>query len=182
LGACAKKKKLRERSDMDKQKPNNLHLGYHLEKVVPELAEWNYGNGIDIVSWINGLGNFEHGIAYGRMFWQDFVEHDGCVLHAGFSESNYSGFMKQLDGDREAVERVMNHCHISDYFPNQQPTKDQIIYFGRLLKEIWQVKLKNDFPARNIQVEFYEQDSDSLDDYEITVFQPRTEKTNVLLE
>ena len=158
---------------MDNQKQNNSHLGYDLEKIVPELSQWNYGDGIDIVSWINGIGSFVHGIAYGRMFWQDFVEHDDCILIAGFEEKNYLGFMQQTADNKEAVEKVMNHHHISDFFPNQEPTTDQIIYFGRLLKEIWQVKLKHDFPTRNVIVEFNEKECDCLQDYEITFFQLR---------
>lgn len=167
---------------MDNEKQNNLHLGYDLEKLIPELPKWNYGGGIDIVSWIKGIGSFEHGIAYGRMFWQDFVEHDDCVLFASFKESTYLGFMKQTAGNKEAVELVMNHRHISDYFPNQKPTTDQLIYFGRLLKEIWEAKLRHDFPTRNVIVEFYEKECDSIEEYEITFFQPRDEKTGNLLK
>jgi hypothetical protein len=167
---------------MDNEKRNNLHLGYELEKLVPELSKWNDGRGIDIVSWINGIGSFEHGIAYGRLFWQDFVEYDDCVLFADFDESSYLGFMQQTAGNKVAVEKVMNHYHISDIFPNQEPTTDQIIYFGRLLKEIWQAKLKCDFPSRNVIVEFYEKECDCISDYQITFFQPRAEKTGNLLK
>lgn len=116
------------------------------------------------------------------MFWQDFVEHDDCVFCSGFSESGYLGFMRQVDGDKESVEKVMNHRHIPDYFPNQNPTNEQVIYFGRLLKEIWQTKLRQDFPTRNVLVEFYEQDCNCIMDYEITFFQPRDKKTGGLLK
>jgi len=168
--------------DVNKQKTNNFHLGYNFELLIPELSKWNNGSGIDVVSWIDGIGNFEHGIAYGRMFWQDFVEHDDCIFFADFSQRSYSGFMRQLKGNKEAVEVVMNHQHISDYFPQHEPTKDQVIYLGRLLKEIWQTKLKRDFPSRNVIVEFYEQDCEWIDEYQITFFQPRDEKTGVLLK
>ena len=166
---------------MDIDKHNNLHFGFELEKLVPELSRWNDGRGIDIVSWINGTGNFEHGIAYGRLFWQDFVEYDDCVLFAGFKESSYLGFMKHTGGNKEAVERVMNHHHLSDFFLNQEQTTDQIIYFGRLLQEIWQAKLKFDFPTRNVIAKFYEGENYDLWDYEITIFQPRDKATGEFL-
>ncbi len=167
---------------MSSDKHNNFHLGYELEKLIPELSLWNNGKGIDVVSWIQGNGSFEHAIAYGRMFWKDFVEHDDCVFRDGFCVESYLEFLKQLDNDKEAVERVMNHCHIADLFPNSDPTTEQVIYLGRLLKEIWQTKLKRDFPSRNIIVEFYEQDCDWILDYQITFFQPRDKKTSALIK
>jgi hypothetical protein len=153
---------------MDNQKANNSHLGYDLEKLIPELTQWRHGRGIDVVVWIGAVGNFEHGIGYGRMFWEEYVEYDDCILSANFDEDSYWGFLRQFDNNKEAVERVMNHVHVSDCFPSQKRTTDQVIYFGRLLKEIWQAKLERDFPTRTVLVEFYEEV-----DYEITFFQPR---------
>jgi hypothetical protein len=145
-----------------------------LVELVPETRDWNEGRGIELASWISGVGGFEHAIGYGELFWPDFVEHGGGVFFAeSFSEESYGGFMRQTGDNLRAVESVMNHRHILDLFCDRDapPSRDQIIYVGRLLKEIWGAKLQRDFPDRRFAVSFPEEPSDDLLSYEITFFQ-----------
>ena len=146
-----------------------------LNELIPELSEWNEGQGISAELWINGLGSFEHAIAYGCLFWPEFIEHDGCVFRAaGFEKKNYRSWLWQTCRNKTATEKVMNHVHIADLFPNApRPTKQQMIYFGRLLRELWACKLRRDFPDRSITVYFFDEDSDECYDYEITFYQER---------
>lgn len=143
--------------------------------LVPELREWNNGKGIDLDSWLGCVGSFGHAIAYGELFWPEFVEHDGCILFAGFSEVSYQGFLDQAKGDKTAVEAVMNHRHILDLFPSDysNASKVQIMYLGRLLKEIWGTRLRQEFPQKNLVVSFSEESAVDLLDYELTFFQVR---------
>ena len=144
-----------------------------LSHLVPETKEWNGGRGIGLLAWIGCVGNIERAIAYGELFWPEFVEFDGCILLAGFSEESYQGFMSQTCGDRRAVEEVMNHRHILDFFSGseQEPTQPQVVYLGRLLREMWTVKLQSEFPNRQIIVSFPEDHIEEVLDYVITVYQ-----------
>ena len=144
-----------------------------LADLIPETRAWNDGRGIDLDAWIGCVGSFEHAIAYGELFWPDFTEHDGCVFFAGFSEESYQGFMEQTSGNRQAVEAVMNHRHILDLFrrPELEPTRAQVVYLGRLLKEMWAAKLQRDFPGKRFVVSFSEEDLEDLLDYQVTFFQ-----------
>jgi hypothetical protein len=101
----------------------------HLSQLVPETQKWNHGRGIDLLAWICHMGNIEQAIAYGELFWPEFVEFDGCILFAGFREESYQGFMSHTGGDRRAVEAVMNHHHILDLFfgSQQEPTRSQVV-------------------------------------------------------
>lgn len=146
-----------------------------LADLVPETQAWNDGRGTDLRSWVSCVGQIEHAIAYGELFWPDFVEYDGCIFFAGFSEDSYRGFMAQTNGDRRSVEAVMNHRHVLDFFPGprQEPTRHQIIYLGRLLREMWAAKVSRDLPRREVVVSFLEDHAESLLDYEITVYQDR---------
>lgn len=146
-----------------------------LADLIPETREWNGGRGIDLEAWIGCVGSFEHAIGYGELFWPDFAEHDDCVFFAGFSEESYRGFMQQTSGNRQAVEAVMNHRHILDLFcrPELTPSREQVVYLGRLLKEMWAAKLQRDFPAKRFVVNFPEESPENLLDYEITLFQER---------
>lgn len=49
--------------------------------LIPELKDWNNGQGIDIESWIGCMGDFEKAIGYSVIFWPSFVEIEGCVFH-----------------------------------------------------------------------------------------------------
>ncbi len=146
-------------------------------ELVPELARWNDGNGISIDSWINGIGNFEHAIAYGHFFWPEFIEHDGCIFRKNvWNLQNYQAWLTKTRGDKTAIERVMNHLHLSDLYPNAaESTTAQKLYLAGLLKEIWECKLKRDFPDLEIQVELVECENNGEDwsDCQITISRRR---------
>jgi hypothetical protein len=145
--------------------------------LIPELKAWNEGKGIDIDDWISCEGDHKHLIGCARILWPDFVEHDGCIFRGdGVDEKNYRAFLKQTCGDKTRVEAVMNHQHIVDLFSrshHETPTRDVVLYLGRLMKEIWQVKLNHDFPSRKITVSFHEDEQKDLLEYQITFWQER---------
>lgn len=142
------------------------------DSLIPELTKWNEGRGIDIESWIYYLGSHEHAIAYAQLFWPDFTVHDDCVF-LEVTEENYNEWLEHTGGDKQAVETVINHRHILPMFfiESDGPSEDQIVYLGRLLKEIWACKLRRDFPDRHFTVSFPEGETKDLIDYEVTFFQ-----------
>lgn len=151
-----------------------MHYPFNYADLIPELKAWNNGAGIDIVSWIGCEGDYEHLIGYGCIFWPEFKEHGDCVFFADrFTEKNYSAFMERTQGDKTAVEAVMNHWHIKEMFCSATPTREMILYVGRLLKDIWQTKLNRDFSSRSITVSFAEDFEEDLLNYEISFFQNR---------
>ena len=145
------------------------------DALIPEMRDWNNGNGIDIDSWVGCMANHKILIGCARMLWPDFVEHDGCILRGdSVDEANYQAFMKQANGNKTTVEATMNHRHIMDLFATERPTRELIIHVGKLMKEIWQAKLEHDFPGRKITVWFPEEDDlEDLLDYQVTFFQER---------
>jgi hypothetical protein len=143
-------------------------------KLIPELSLWNNGKGINAKSWINGIGNFEHAIAYTTIFWPGFIEYDDCVFQTDhFDKHGYRDWLTHTSGNKEAVEKVMNHLHLRDLFPNtNEATNEQVSYLAEILKQMWECKLRHDFPDRKIVVLL-------TGDYDlqITFYQPR-EKLN----
>jgi hypothetical protein len=117
-------------------------------------------------------------IAFSTLFWPRFVEFDDCVLFEDFSAESFEGFMQQTKGNREAVERVMNHRHLVDLFttavgdPVEEPTPEQLDYLGNVLRETWQAKLARDFPHLTITVAFDRESPDDLLEYIVTFYQP----------
>jgi hypothetical protein len=139
--------------------------------LIPELQKWNKGAGIDAGSWIESIGNFELAIGYSLIFWPRFVRFEGYVLREGFSKESLRGFERATVGGRPAIEAVMNHVHIADIHSNAEPTELQLRYFGVVLRDIHEVKLKRDFPDRRFRVSFNDEPKlDSLN-YELTFWQ-----------
>ncbi|HZF10938.1 MAG TPA: hypothetical protein VFE33_19285 [Thermoanaerobaculia bacterium] len=143
-------------------------------ELIPELPLWNEGSGISMKDWIACVGSFEHAIGYSRLFWPEFVEREGCIVWPGADAPLLQHWKEHLHGDLQKVERVVNHRHIADLFadPDLDPTRAQLRYLGRVLREIWQVKLDHDFPDRHVRVVFNDTEEDiDLLDYQITFFQ-----------
>ena len=141
-------------------------------ELLPRLK--NHWSGTDIDEWIGIEGDLDHLVGYARVLWPDFVERDGCILRANrFLEKTYRDFMQQTNGNKPAVEAVMNHTHVADLFINAEPkpSRELILHVGRLIKEMWAAKLHRDFPDRRITVSFPEEYCGDLVEYEVTFFQ-----------
>jgi hypothetical protein len=146
--------------------------------LIPELKSWNNGHGISVEAWVGCSGTFELAVGYSRLFWPDFIQHDDCVFLAnGFTVDNYRAWLEQCHGDRERVETVMNHRHVFDYFSHAGgiASEAQIVYLGRVLRDMWTVKLRQEFPDRTFVVSFPEGPFEDLVDYEVTFWQSAAE-------
>ena len=147
-----------------------------------ELGAWNNGAGIDLQSWTGCVGRFALAVGYASLFWPEFVLFDGYILPKGFSESALRGFESREGTTRKSVECVMNHLHIADiqYVGCPDISKDKIVLLGTMLKEIYEAKLRVQFPDRPCQVELYiPPDEDDLVSYEICFWQKSHESDAV---
>lgn len=150
--------------------------------LITDLDEWESHNGFHIGpdGWLAGMGSFNFAIAFTSLFHPEFIIHDDCVFIAPLSEQdekNYKSFLVSSNDDRSKTEVTINHKHLMDLFPNsdETPTREQILYLGRILKDMWQLKLDRDFPDRIFVVSFPEDYSEDLHEYEITFWQQRNE-------
>jgi hypothetical protein len=65
----------------------------------------------------------------------------------------------------------MNHLHISDIHYHVEANESQLRYLGRVLKDIHQVKLRQDFPDIRFTVDFNDEDGLDQVEYELTFWQ-----------
>ena len=103
--------------------------------------------------------------------------YDDCIFREDISKKTYLEWRNSTNGNKTAIESVLNHLHIIDLFPNIDTTVtiDQIVFIGKKLKEMCQAKLNLDFPDRKITVVFDEIGHKDIEGYEITFFQERKE-------
>jgi hypothetical protein len=139
--------------------------------LIPELPQWNNGDGIDSRGWIECVGNYELAAGYSLIFWPRFVRFEGYVLREGFSVESLRGFEEMTRRHRGAVEDVMNHIHIADIHCNVEATEAQLRYVGRVLKDIHEVKLGHDFPDLRFEVTFNDEPGLDLVDYQVSFWQ-----------
>ena len=145
------------------------------DSLIPELKDWNNGNGIDPESWVGFEGNFRLAAAYSLIFWPEFTELDGMIFRGEMDRETLAAWMNNCSGDRRCVEATANHLHLLDlhYVGSPDANIERIIYLGNVLKDIYQTKLAAQFPDRNIVVEFYEPPDKELQAYQLTFYQHR---------
>jgi len=148
--------------------------------LITDLDDWESHNGFKVGpdGWLAGMGSFNLAVAFTSLFWPEFTVHDDCVFMAPFSDQdrkNYESFLTITDQNKKSTEMTINHRHLLDIFPNQAepPSREQVLYLGTMLKEMWQLKLNRDFPERRFVVSFPEGAFEDLADYEITFWQQR---------
>jgi hypothetical protein len=141
-------------------------------KLIPEMARWNNGAGIDAESWVGCAGNYELAVGYSLVFWPRFVRFEDYVLRERFSIETLRGFERQPGSTRASVEWVMNHQHIADIHCSEtQVSEAQLRYLGRVLTEIHQVKLRADFTDLRFVVEFNDEPGLDPIDYQMSFWQ-----------
>jgi hypothetical protein len=143
-------------------------------RLIPEARAFEWVDDLTPLGWLANVSSLGQAIAYAELFWPSFVEYDGCILLSSrFNQDNFASWLAATGGNRQAVEGVINHTHILDLFirHDSEPTREQIVWLGRLLREMWQAKLDREFPGRNVVVNFPEDVGDDLLGYEITIFQ-----------
>lgn len=144
------------------------------ESMKAELEAWNNDNGIDLESWVGCAGRFSLAVGYISLFWPEFVEFEGYILKAGFTEEGIRAFENQEGATRKTIEWVNNHLHLADiqYVGCEDISKDKLILLGNTLKEIYEAKLKWQFPDKPCIVEFYiPEDEDNLIEYQLSCWQ-----------
>lgn len=151
-------------------------LERHTQLPVPDLVEAAKTSDATPAEWIRQTGSLLALIGYLDLVWRDFVVHDGCLLREGFTLENFNQWMNVTNGDRTAVEAVMNHEHILDLFVNHESelTSEQVLLAGRVIREMWSAKLSKEYPHLPVTVSFPDDEPfEDLLDYEITVYLDR---------
>ncbi len=151
--------------------------------MLPQLAEWNNGHGIDLNSWISCTGDFRTAIGYSTVYWPQFVLFEDCILREGFSVESVRKLESQQEHDKRSLDCSLNHLHIEDiqHYGCEDITEERVVFLGRVLREIYAAKLAWQFPDRPCEVHFYEpKDRTNLTDFQITFWQKKHAEKQVL--
>lgn len=110
------------------------------------FQKWKQVNSKDfsLLDYLVGVSNMEVAIAFTKLFWPDFIEHEmGVFLASTFNSKTYGQWKDKLGNDIGAIERVINHKHIDDLLPGAENVGyENLLYLAQVLTQIWESRLK----------------------------------------
>jgi hypothetical protein len=87
---------------------------------------------------------------FSQLFWPSFVKKDGYVfLREQYSEEEYNNLRKE----NENPEYWINLLTIDEFFSKLPDGEDKSVILSKILAEIWEVKLKKNFPDMAFTIE-----------------------------
>ncbi len=136
------------------------------ESMKSDLAAWNDGRGIDLLSWTGCMGNFSLAVGYLEVFWPTFVSFEKYILTDGFNLESLRAFERDPMATRQSIEWAMNHLHLADIQHDacEDISPDKLMFLGKRMREIYSAKLAMQFPDRAFSVEFHV--PEALEDFE----------------
>ena len=95
-----------------------------------------------------------------RLSKTEFLEVKSCLLREGaWTDETLNEWLSKMKGDLSAVEAMINHVHIYRLFweGGDELAEQQVIDLGRKLKNTWELRLRKQFPDKDIVVSFDEE-------------------------
>lgn len=139
-----------------------------------ELGEWNGGKGIDLESWISCSGSVKLAVGYAEYFWPELELVEGYIVRSGTTVDTIRQWEQNCGNDRRAIESTLNHMHLIDinYHDHENRSEDLLQRLGAVLTEIYDAKLKWQFPDRPCTVSLLIPDDPlEFDAYQVTFWQ-----------
>lgn len=103
-----------------------------------------------------------------ELYWPTFIKKNEYVfLKNKFEEKYYT----QLLTDKHDPEYWINLITVDDFFTDLDNWELQSITLSKLLKEIWDAKLRTEFPSQNFIVEYLH--DEEVGDYGVTFYQKK---------
>ena len=105
--------------------------------------------------------------------WPTFLERRGCVVLSDVNSKDLAELLYLTQNSRASVETQLNRRRLIHMLPANAPVSPvELSLIGSMVKEMWQAKLRSDFPNKTFSVIFTEGKTGlDVDNFEITFFQ-----------
>ena len=142
--------------------------------ILRDFEKWkrlNEGNDFSLYDYIFHLTKLDKVgsdiyFAFLELFWPSFLVYkDYIILKENFSKEKFEDLIKKEEG----IEYWMNLVITDPYFENDEDGKERAKLLAMSLVEIWQEKLKKDFPTRGFIVKYVFDEVSG--DYGLTFYQ-----------
>src|SRR5215213_7001400 len=106
-------------------------------KMIPELQSYFGKQPVDLVTWLDGIGRYDHALAYAALFWPDFAEVEGSVFLASALRERCEDWKAKEGNDPSRARALLNHLHLFDLFGSHEaPAPEVVRLLGMRLKEM----------------------------------------------
>lgn len=103
--------------------------------------------------------------AFLELLYPTFIEHEGYIfLKENFKED----YFQRLKSENSQVEYWMNLLTVDSYFDDDDEWEEKSRTLAKAMVEIWQMKLKKEFPHREFVVRYLE--DNEVGDYGLTFY------------
>ncbi|MFJ3517851.1 hypothetical protein [Streptomyces sp. NPDC090131] len=124
---------------------------------LPQLSEWVTGaeaDGYHLQGFMSSNVSVAEGVALADLYWPKFVEYrDRVFLGFKFDGRIVDEWYDRLEGDGSAVESVVNHVHLWDYFAiSLDPEYAALPDLAEVIAEMWRAAAQVNFPGRDFEV------------------------------
>ena len=112
------------------------------------------------MQWLDCIARSDAAVAYSLLFWPSFLRFEKYILREGFTEREVRRWEGVPDSSRKTVEATLNTFHLDDLFFGDEEwnplAEKRAIHLGRILREIFRIKLAHDFPGVGFEVSFFD--------------------------
>lgn len=156
------------------------YYGYKDIDLIPELLDWKKLNGdsFSVEEWGDAHLTPELIIGFSHIYFPKFAKFENGVFFANsipnLKKQRESGEWKNLDTIE--LQYLFNHQHVLDYFVGMMGesydkiSRKQLECVGKILVDIWGMKLRSDFPDLNLHIELQGLDSEGYLEDIVVVF------------
>lgn len=105
--------------------------------------------------------------------WPSFLERRDCVVLSDVSSKDLAELLYLTQNSRATVETQLNRRRLIQLLPANAPVSPvELTVIGSMIKEMWQAKLRSNFPNKTFSVIFTEGKTGlDVENFEITFFQ-----------
>lgn len=122
-----------------------------LHQLIPELAQWNEGDGIAPDEWIFVEGRADHSLGFCSLLWPELIEFEGYVLRGPLDVARLRSW-ERGGLSRKQIEIAMNAFLLEGVFPNDPAEASlkeaQAERLATVMADMLAAKLARDFPKR----------------------------------
>jgi hypothetical protein len=122
-----------------------------------QLSEWVIGaqaDGYNLQGFMSANVSVAEAVALADLYWPKFVEYRNRVfLGFKFDRKGIDDWYGNLQGDWQAVESVVNHVHLWDYFTITSESEYAVVpELAESIAVMWRAAVRAAFPDREFEV------------------------------
>ncbi|KRE44275.1 hypothetical protein [Paenibacillus sp. Soil724D2] len=123
------------------------------------LKEFKDIMGINLMNNAANTCTIEQHLSVASVFWPEIIEIGDYIFISNFfnGEESLKEIKERFNNDRRQIEKWVNSWSIGDFFlmSSDESVRNEIVFmeFARVLKSLWEIRLKHLFPERKIVVE-----------------------------